>query len=177
LGVEITTFVHGEDNPRNNVILDGINVPIKSDRAPDSPSSTGDSWMGPCEHVLTRVIIAPDKRVQICCGIASSSIEELYIGTLHQDGSLPGILQSGNADLITNWLALEGPSSILEFVRTKAPEIDIPHTYVNRCHACNEIFSRDDVREVLRKHGREKCSMIAVMRGILDWATDDWAAS
>jgi hypothetical protein len=177
LGVELKTFIHGEDNPKNNVILDGVNIPIKSSRAPDSPSSTDDSWMGPCESVLTRVIIAPDKRVQICCGIASGSIEELYIGTLYKDGNLGEILRSGNADLITNWLALEGPSSILDFVRAKAPEIDIPHTWVNRCHACNEIFSREDVREVLMKHGREKCSMIAVMRGVLDWATDDWAAS
>ena len=177
LGVELKTFIYGEDNPKNNVILDGINIPIKSGRAQECSSCSDNSWMGPCESVLTRVIIAPDKRVQICCGIASSSIEELYIGTLYEDGNLLEILQSGNSDLMTNWLALEGPSSILDFVRSKDQGIDLPDTYVNRCHACNELFSRQDVREILARHGAEKCSMIEVMRGILDWTTDDLARS
>lgn len=177
LGVELKKFVHGEDNPNNNVILDGVNIPIKSGRAQDCSGCADNSWMGPCESVLTRVVIAPDKRVQICCGIASSSIEELYIGTLYEDGNLIEILQNGNADLITNWLALEGPSSIQDFVRSKDREIDLPDTYVNRCHACNELFSRQDVREILARHGAEKCSMVEVMKGILDWATDDWARS
>jgi len=173
LGVELKTFVDGEDNPKNNVILDGVNVPIKSGGTKDYSVCPNHLWMGPCESVLTRVIISPDKRVQICCGIASSSIEELYIGTLYKDGNLLEILQRGNADLITNWLALEGPSSIQDFVRSKDQEIDLPNTYVNRCHACNELFSRYDVREILKRHGAEKCSMIEVIRGILDWTTDD----
>jgi hypothetical protein len=177
LGVELKTFVYGEDNPKNNVILDGVNIPIKSERAQDSSGCSDNSWRGPCESVLTRLVIAPDKRVQICCGIASSSIEEFYIGTLYKDGNLFEILQSGNADLMTNWLALEGPSSILDFVRSKDRGIDLPDTYVNRCHACNELFSRHDVREILARHGAEKCSMVEVMRGILDWATDDWSHS
>ncbi len=174
LGVELKTFVHGEENPRNNVLLEGVNIPIKSGQARDCPASADNSWMGPCDSVLTRVIIAPDKRVQICCGIASGSIDELYIGTLYKDGNLIEILRKGNENLVTNWLALEGPSSIQDFVRSKAPWIDLPESYVNRCHACNELFSRDDVREVLVQHGAEKCGMISVMRGILDWATDDW---
>jgi organic radical activating enzyme len=177
LGVELKTFIHGEDNPKNNIILDGINVPIKSGRAQNFSNSSDDSWMGPCESVLSRVIIASDKRVQICCGIASSSIEELYIGTLYKDGSLLEILQKGNEDLLTNWLALEGPSSILSFVRSKDRTIELPDSYVNRCHACNDLLSRDDVREILAQHGEEKCSMIEVMRGILDWIMDERAHS
>lgn len=172
LGVQLKTFTSGEENPDNNVILDGVNIPIKSGAHKYSGLSDN-SWMGPCENVLTRIIIAPDKRVQICCGIASSSIEELYIGTLYKDGNLLEILQRGNADLMTNWLALEGPSSILNFVRSKDRGIDLPDTYVNRCHACNELFSRQDVREILARHGAEKCNMIEVMRGIFDWTADD----
>jgi hypothetical protein len=176
LGVELKIFVQGEDNPKNNIIMDSINIPIKSERSENS-SGWDDSWKGPCDNVLTKVIIAPDLRVQICCGIASSSIEELYIGTLYKDGNLLEILQNGNTDLITNWLALEGPSSIQNFVRLKDKGIELPDTYINRCHACNELFSREDVREILTQHGAEKCGMVEVMKGILDWATDDWTGS
>ena len=87
LDAELKTFVQGQENPRNNVILDGVNVPIKSGTAQNCPAGSDNSWMGPCDNVLTRAIIAPDKRVQICCGIASSSINELYIGPCTRTGA------------------------------------------------------------------------------------------
>jgi len=108
--------------------------------------------MDPCPLVLSKIIISPQKKVEICCGIASSSIEEFCIGSLEEE-SLFKILQKGNEDLIANWLALAGPSSILDFVLSKDPTINIPTTYVNNCHLCNELFTREDVRQICTASG------------------------
>jgi len=167
LGVELKEFKRGEKNPKNNVYLNGRNVPIKSaDMVCED--EVGSRWKGPCPSVLSRMIISPDKYFEICCGIASSSIEEFRIGSLEKT-SLLQLLQIGNEDLITNWLALEGPSSILDFVRSEDPSIDLPENYVNRCHLCNELFTRSDVRNILRKYASEKIEMISIMRDILEF--------
>ena len=105
-----------------------------------------------------------------------SSIPELSIGSL-ADSDLLSILQWGNQDLITNWLALEGPASILSFVRSKDPSIKLPDHYVSQCHVCNELFTRNDVRQVLRKYATERREGLQIMRGTLDWISEDWAAS
>lgn len=47
-------------------------------------------------------------------------------------------------------------ASILEFVRAKDPSLNLPRHYVNRCHLCNELFTRDDVRRVLWAHAAER---------------------
>ncbi|MDH3890493.1 MAG: radical SAM protein [candidate division Zixibacteria bacterium] len=176
LGVELHKFERGKKNPDHNVINCGPNVPITTQiESYSDTSETGDlTWRGPCASVLKSIIVSSDLRVQICCGIISNSVEELYIGSLKDDNLLT-IIQRGNEDLIANWLALSGPSSVLEFVREKAPEIDLPTQYVNRCHLCNELFTRPDVREVLHEHAAERGSMVGLMRGVLDWMSDDWA--
>jgi hypothetical protein len=114
--------------------------------------------------------------VNICCGIAMMSIPELSIGSLAENDLLT-ILQRGNQDLIANWLALEEPASILNFVRAKDPSIRLSEHYVNRCHLCNELFVREDVRCVLREHAAERLEAVLLERAMLDWATEDRAAA
>jgi len=180
-GVELHRFREGEKNPDNNVILSGHNIPLYSSSNPrdsdpwEIPENNRD-WMGACNLVLQNIVISPDLRVQICCGIAMSTIPELYIGSLAESDLLT-ILQRGNQDLIANWLALEGPSSIKDFICSKDPSIDLPKQYVNRCHLCNELFTREEVRRVLRKYAAERSEALLLMRSALDWVSEDWAAS
>ena len=175
LGVPLHLFRRGEDNPDNNVISTGRNVPLYPDSPRCAPEPgeppTDRDWTGACKSVLRSIVISPDLRVEICCGIARSSIPELYIGSLAEN-DLVTILQRGNQDLITNWLALEGPSSILSFVRSKDPSIRLPEHYVSPCHLCNELFTREDVRLVLAKHALEKREALLLMRGTLDWVSE-----
>lgn len=175
LGVTLHLYKEGEKNPANNIILSTRNVPLYSGE-PFEIAENNSNWTGACDSILSNIIISPDRRVQICCGIATNTIPELYIGSL-ADNDLLSILKRGNQDLIANWLALEGPSSILSFVRSKAPEIDLPEQYVNRCHLCNTLFTRDDVRSILQTHAHEKRNDILLMRGLLDWVSENWAPS
>jgi len=171
LGIKLQKFKKGGKNPRNYVYSSGPNIPIKSKRKCTSRSR---SWMDPCPSVLNKIVISADKRVRICCGIVSDSIEELTIGTIRKRGDLIQILRAGNEDLITNWLALAGPASILEFVRSQSPGLGLPDNYVNRCHVCNELFTSEEVRRVLFQSAAQMLEMVECLRSILDWVTDDW---
>ena len=179
--VPLHVYREGEKNPDNNVICSGRNIPLHTSSEQDAsepweiPNNHG-NWMGACKSILRSIVVFPNLDVQICCGIAMSSIPELSIGSL-ADSDLLSILQWGNQDLITNWLALEGPASILSFVRSKDPSIKLPDHYVSQCHVCNELFTRNDVRQVLRKYATERREGLQIMRGTLDWISEDWAAS
>lgn len=181
LGGDLHLYKKGEKNPDNNVICTGRNVPLDSssdESASESwelPENDRD-WMGACDSVMRSIVIASDLSVHTCCGIARMTIPELAIGSLSEDGLL-AILQRGNQDLITNWLALEGPSSILDFVRSVDPSLCLPEHYANRCHLCNELFTREDVRSLLAKHGAARVEGLTLIRGTLDWLSEDWAAS
>ena len=175
LGIPLQEYRRGQENPDNNIFLPGKNIPIKTgywERPCSEGKELSASWTDPCDSVLSKIVISPDKKVEICCGIASGSIKEFYIGSLEEEG-LFQILQKGNEDLIANWLALAGPASILEFVLSKEPTLDIPDNYVNRCHLCNELFTREEVRQILREHAVEQVEIIALLRGILEWANED----
>lgn len=165
LGVDLHVFREGEENPNNNVICTGRNVPLDSSSKQDAsepgeiPANDG-HWMGACKSVLQSIVAFPDLEVQICCGIAKNSIPELSIGSL-ADSDLLTILPHGNQDLMTNWLALESPASILNFVRSKNPSIELPEHFVSQCHVSDELFMRDDVRRVLQKARRRATGELA----------------
>jgi hypothetical protein len=180
-GVELRVWRQGGENPDNNVICTSRNVPIRATRrATDAVQvdvqDDDRQWTGACKSVLRSIVVFPDLSVQICCGIALSSIPELTIGSLSETDLLE-ILKRGNQDLIANWLALEGPSSILSFVREKDPDIRLPSQYVGRCHLCNELFTNPRVRKVLAEHAEERRDGLLMMRGVLDWISEDWAPS
>jgi len=176
LGVKLELFDRKSKNPDNHVVHVGRNLPILSDS--QRPYTEADEievgFHGACRSVLGNIVIAPDLHVRICCGIARHTIPELTIGSLKEE-RLAVILERGNQDLIANWLALEGPSSILDFVRAKDPEISLPADgYVGICHACNQIFSNARAREILRRYGAEHQTALLMMRGALDWVCDRW---
>ncbi len=180
LGVDLQIWRSGQVNPDNNVICTSRNIPLSSAEGAQGEScceyADEREWSGPCQSVLRSIIVFPDLSVQLCCGIALNWIPELTIGSLRSD-SLLTVLTRGNQDLIANWLALEGPSSILEFVRTKHPELDLPDRYVGRCHLCNVLFTHPEVRATLQAHAEERRDGLLMLRGALDWVAADWAAS
>ncbi|QBR70990.1 hypothetical protein CU048_06515 [Beijerinckiaceae bacterium] len=179
LGVDLQIWRAGKVNSDNNVICTSRNIPLSphadADGANACEYADEREWAGPCQSVLRSIIVFPDLSVQLCCGIALNWIPELTIGSLPED-TLQTVLTRGNQDLIANWLALEGPSSILDFVRSKKPAINLAHRYVGRCHLCNELFTNPEVRKVLVKHAAERREGLLMMRGALDWVANDWAA-
>lgn len=71
------------------------------------------------------------------------------------------------------WLALEGPYGLMKFIRSKNPDIQFREKYVNICHLCGEILTRQDCREVLMKYGHEKAEERDLERALYDFMRSD----
>ena len=112
-----------------------------------SPEVTEDCWRGPCNEVLKEIAIAPDGRLSPCCGLVDRSIPYFYAGSvIHHD--LLEVLEIANKSVIYNWLALAGPSSIMDYIISQDPDIPFLGRYVQNCQICNEIFSDPRKTEV-----------------------------
>lgn len=173
LGVELTEYREGEENPRTNLFSSSLTVPVGHQAGcPETeydivyPASES-AWSAPCSSILSSIIVSPVKEVRICCGMIDQRVPELTVGNLVEQ-SLAGVVCQGNSDLIANWLALEGPYGIMKFVQQKAPRIPFRERYVNHCHLCNDLFTRFEVREVLRVHAHEKQEALTLQRGLLE---------
>lgn len=161
----------------NNRIISGRNVPLGTNGGNSDPDcwdipEDDRYWMGPCDAVLSNVVIGPTYSVQMCCGMVRNTIPELHLGSL-RDENLATILERGNRDLIANWLALEGPSAILDFVLERDPALDLPAHYVSRCHLCDTLFTHSKVREILQESASERVANVLLRRAALDWASED----
>jgi hypothetical protein len=171
-GTELTRFKPGQKNPKNNVISYGVTVPVgwQSQLLVDEDllwNENLDCWKTLCSSVLERIVITPQGKVAICCGIGSNEIPETIVGDVN-DKPLLEILMSANKDLIVNWLALEGPYGIMRFVQDRRPEIKFRDRYVNICHLCHDIFTNNEVRTLLQSLASEKAPTLSLKRAWLE---------
>ena len=172
LGCRLARFDPAIKNPTNNVVSTGYTVPVAEDMhlIPDEeilyPPSTG-CWKLPCSTILQRIIITPRKELSICCGMIRRSVQEIVFGSL-EDTPLEQLILTAHRDLIVNWLALEGPYGLMRFIQKKQPHIHFRERYVNICHLCCEIFTRDDCRQVLAMYAHEKTDEILLERSLYD---------
>jgi hypothetical protein len=173
LGVKLTEFKEGEANQRTDLYSSSLTIPVghgvnslNQDDYIIYPSNPL-ACRAPCSGILSSIIVSPTKEVRICCGMIDQRVPELTIGNL-ENQTLAEIVYEGNTDLIANWLALEGPYGIMRFIQEKVPEIHFQEKYVNHCHLCNDIFTRDEVRHVLSQYAHEKIETITLQRGVLE---------
>ena len=174
LGVELEEIKQGEVcQNESNYYSSSLTVPIGNgvDKLneeeyiiyPESPCA----WTGPCAGVLEGLVISPTKELHICCGMMEQSVPELSIGAWDSN-RIAEIIYNANTDLIANWLALEGPYGLMRFIQEKAPSVEFKDRYVNNCHLCNDIFTRQDTRAVLAKYADEKSAELSLRRGVLE---------
>jgi hypothetical protein len=173
LGCKLARFDPKKKNPDNNVISTGFNVPVEEDMhlIPDAEILYPDSdsqWKEPCASILQRVVITPRKELSICCGMVPRKVEEMFFGTLAVR-TLEELIVEAHQDLIVNWLAFEGPYGLMKFIQSKDPSISFRPKYVNNCHLCSEILTREDCRRVLTEYGSEKLLEIALERNLYDY--------
>ena len=173
LGVELTEYKEGEENPTTNLYSSSLTVPVGHGANPIDPDddiiypSSESAWSAPCSGILSSIIISPAKEVRICCGMIDQRVPELTVGSLYEQ-TLAEIVCQANTDLIANWLALEGPYGIMSFIREKEPQIDFQKRYVNHCHLCNDLFTRAEVRAAISQHAHQKIEAISLQRGMLE---------
>lgn len=173
LGVKLTEFKEGDVNQKTDLYSSSLTIPIGHGVNLLNPNdyiiypSSQSAYSAPCSSILNAIIVSPTKEVRICCGMIDQRVPELTVGSL-ENQTLSEIVCEGNTDLIANWLALEGPYGIMNFIREKAPEIQFRERYVNHCHLCNDIFTRPEARFALSQHAHEKIETITLQRGFLE---------
>lgn len=172
LGEKMTMYEPGGNNPKNNIVSTGYTVPVTQDMhlIPEEEilyPPDGWHWMKACSSVLQRIVVTPDRKLSICCGMIPRSVEEVFFGSL-DEANLEELILEANQDLIANWLALEGPYGMMKFIQGRAPGIRFRERYVNTCHLCSEILTRTDCRDVLRRYGEEKRDELMMQRVLYD---------
>jgi hypothetical protein len=129
-------------------------------------------FRGNCGSLLRDVVVSANHRLLACCGIVTKNLPELTFGDLRQTPLIDAI-DEANRDLVVNWLALEGPSAIAEFVHRKEPSIPLEDRYTGMCHLCNELLTRNDIRRVIEEHAGEIVDRVTLHRGFLEAARAD----
>lgn len=171
-GRPLTRYDKNKTNPPNNLISSGYTVPVADDMHLIEDEAilypeNDQQWKEPCSSILQRVIITPKKELSICCGMVPRKVQEVFFGPL-DSVSLEEAIVEAHQDLIVNWLALEGPYGLMKFILKKDPSIPFRKQYVNICHLCSEIFTRNDCRSILNKYGQEKTFEVSLERTLYD---------
>ena len=107
-----------------------------------------------CKSILKTIVLTPDKKIGLCCGLSRELLPELNIKSLNID--LSKILEDAGKDFIKIWLFVEGPERILAWAASKNPNIEWEGRYAHHCHACLAIFQNQLVRDTIKSHYHEK---------------------
>ena len=176
-GVELIEYDENEKYGKSEdcrLFSSGGVVPVG--RQPENPPRPEDIAYTPCtancSSILKDIIIGADHNLLACCGIVSKGLPELTLGDLRHH-RLIDLIDKANHDLVLNWIALEGPASIAQFVREKDPTVKFNTRYVGTCHLCNEVLTRPDVRRVLAEHLDEVSGRIQLHRAFLETVRGD----
>lgn len=98
-----------------------------------------DKWRGPCSQVLKYVQITPSGRLSPCCGLVDRNIPIFYAGNIIEN-DLIKVIEDANKNVIYNWLALMGPSAIMDYIKSHDSSIKFSGKYIQNCQICQEVF-------------------------------------
>lgn len=121
----------------------------------DSPFGAGGrSKPKPCETVLDTLVIAPDSSLKSCCGLPVNFMPEMDMGKV-----LPKTLRVKYLgqfdDFMKIWLKVDGPEQIINYLKEKRRGMRMPE-FTHPCQACKFLYSSPEMRELARKHFKEK---------------------
>lgn len=176
LGVELIHFNPGRSYSREEsrrLISTGAIIPITREaELADANQMLSSNWRANCSSVLRDVIVGAKGNFLPCCGIIAKGLPELTRHDLRHHHLIDAI-DDANRDLILNWLALEGPWAIAQFVHEIDPTIEFRERYAGICHVCNDVLSRPEVRNVLIEEIENVRDRVGLHRALLEAARGD----
>jgi len=179
-GVDLVPHVHGREytaEEQCRLISTGSIIPVgRNEELADLDDHIYGSWRQSCGSVLRDIIVGAQGNFLPCCGIVTKNTPELTRENLHETRLIDAI-DNANRDVMLNWIALEGPAAIADFVKSKDPSVHFADEYVGICHICNEVLTRPDVRRVLATHMDEITERVSLHRAFLERARDDKAVA
>lgn len=125
------------------------------------------NWKGPCQEILKSIQISPDGQLSPCCGLVDRSIGVFYAGSVI-DNDIFDILEKANGSVIYNWLALAGPSGIMDFIKTQDSSLPFLDNYVQNCQLCQEIFSDRRKTDIVLKGLKQLAKPLSIYRCLFE---------
>ena len=124
-------------------------------------------WRGPCEEVLANVQITPGGRLSPCCGLVDRALGVFYIGSVLEHDIFE-LLRKANNCVLYNWLALAGPSGIMDHVIAQDPSIEFAGRYVQNCQLCQELFSDERKKALVAQSLESMAQVLSVSRCVFE---------
>lgn len=105
-------------------------------------------YKGPCSEVLKSCNISADGYLLPCCGLVDRSLRTFHFQNI-LGGKVLDTLEQCSQTTLYNWLALEGPWAIKEFIKSKDKTIEFAEEYVQACQICQEVFSNKTALKII----------------------------
>jgi hypothetical protein len=122
---------------------------------------------GGCTSVLSSIVIAPSEYLIACCGLAHEQIPAMRLGSL-RNRSFADLIEQARADVLKQWIMVEGPQKILQWAAGKDPSIEWEEKYAHICDACRRLHSDRRVLEIIARHVKEEVADIMLRFNMLD---------
>jgi hypothetical protein len=140
-------------------------MPMKAEEVIDQPDGmlinrSNIQMQARCESIFKTAVLTPSGDVGLCCGLSREKIPEL--NAPWSEGRLSEIWEKAIGDFVKIWIFVEGPARILAWAATKDSTIQWENRYAHKCHACLALFEDARVREVIRKHYKERMDSILI---------------
>lgn len=123
----------------------------------------------PCPFVIKNPAITPDGYVSACCGFGALNphgFDPLFLTGDLKEKPLNKILNTMENDLLFNYLAIEGPYSLLKLLANKSNFIACSK-YVSICDVCHSLTNQS-IKEALREILPKKKTEIFLKKKILE---------
>ena len=133
----------------------------------------GESNKTACPSSLAVLAVNPGQELITCCGLTLEHIPALHAGSL-KDRTLGEAIAAIQPDLLKMWIHLEGPERILEWIKERDPDRELPLDSAHICHTCQYLHASPRAMAALRAHAREVEERI-MEQYFLDSAALDWA--
>ena len=124
-------------------------------------------WEGPCREVLSTIQVSAEGQLSPCCGLVDGDLGAFYAGNVFENDLLD-VLDRANRSVLYNWLALEGPSGIMDYIRSQDSTISFQGMYVQNCQICQEIFSDQRKLAVVTQGLQPMAEVLGVSRCLFE---------
>lgn len=106
------------------------------------------SWELPCREVLNSFTVSADGKLSPCCGLVDRDVQIFRAGDVINEDAVH-VMEKYCSSTIYNWLALDGPVAIRDFINARQYLFDEHAEYVQSCQLCQEIFTNRKALEII----------------------------
>jgi hypothetical protein len=107
-----------------------------------------------CVSSLAVLTVNPDQELITCCGLTLEHIPELHVSSI-KERRLKDAIMDIQPDLLKMWIHCEGPERVLDFVKEKAPDLELPTDSSHICHTCQYLYKSSQAKDILQTYYKE----------------------